>query len=139
MPFSKIFMFQNAEPTPLPDGTQKIYYGYIRDLTSVTGITDEILQKAITDGTMKEIDARKLDKTSAGIAEEGSCVVVIVPDGYSAAKDDGFNGQQEFNINNGIANSGANGAALSLNGKAYKVYGEFKINTAEVFIYVNIF
>lgn len=135
----KIFMFQNAEPTPLPDGTQKIYYGYIRDLTSVTGITDEILQKAITDGTMKEVDAHKLDKTSAGIAEEGSCVVVIVPDGYSAAKDDGFGGQMEFNVNNGLANSGANGAALSLNGKAYKVYGEFKINTAEVFIYVNIF
>ena len=117
-------------PAPEPEpGADVIYYGYITDpaLTSVTQLTAAHLDK------LTSVTAIQLGKTSLGVVPAGSWPVVIVPDGYAAFKDDGFGGLAAFELHNGIPNTGANGISIAGVGK---VYGEFKLADAEIFIYV---
>jgi hypothetical protein len=115
-------------PAPEP-GAEVIYYGYITDpaLTSVTQVTPAHLEQ------LTEVPAADLGKNSLGVVPAGSWPVVIVPDGYAAFKDDGFGGLAAFELHNGIPNTGANGIALEGIGR---VFGEFKLADAEIFIYV---
>lgn len=119
---------ESVTPEPLP-GNARLYYGYITDsaLTSVTQLTAAHLD------TLTEVPAAELGKTSLGVVPAGSWPVVIVPDGYAAFKDDGLGGLAPFALNNGTANTGANGISIAGVGK---VYGEFKLADAEIFIYV---
>ena len=116
--------------TPGPEpGDDAIYYGYITDpaLTSVTQITAAHLEQ------LTRVTAAELGKTSLGIVPAGSWPVVIVPAGYAAFKDDGLGGLAPFALDNGMTGTGANGIALEDIGR---VYGEFKLAAAEIFIYV---
>ena len=112
---------------PAPD--VEIRYGYLTDpsLTSITRITPAHLEQ------LTSVTAAALGKTSLGVVPAGSWPVVIVPDGYAAYKDDGLGGLAPFALNNGAANTGANGISIAGVGK---VYGEFKLADAEIFIYV---
>ena len=112
-----------------PGNVFEIRYGYLTDsaLTSVTQITPSHLEQ------LTSVTAASLDKTSMGVVPAGSWPVVVVPEGYAAYKDDGLGGMVPFAINNGAANTGANGIALEGIGR---VYGEFKLAAAEIFFYV---
>lgn len=121
----------SVEPEPEPDpGTgATFYYGYLTDstLTSVTQITAEHLAQ------LTSVTGSGLGKTSLGVVPAGSWPVVVVPEGYAAYKDDGLGGMAPFSTDNGAANTGANDIAISGVGK---VYGEFKLAAAEIFIYI---
>ena len=106
-----------------------IYYGVITDanLTSVSQITAAHL------AGLTSVSASAMGKTSFGTVPAGSWPVVVVPEGFAAYKDDGFGGLAAFAENNGATGTGANGTAVTSVGK---VYGEFKLNTAELFFYV---
>lgn len=116
-------------PATDPGETGTIYYGVITDaeLTSVTQITTAHL------AGLTSVSASAMGKTSFGTVPAGSWPVVVVPEGFAAYKDDGFGGLAAFAENNGATGTGANGAAVPGVGK---VYGEFKLNTAELFFYV---
>ncbi|MBR2872141.1 MAG: hypothetical protein IKB99_01470, partial [Lentisphaeria bacterium] len=117
-------------PDPEEPGSDvEIRYGYLTDpaLTSVTQITAAHLEQ------LSSVTAAALDKTSLGVVPAGSWPVVIVPEGYAAYKDDGLGGLAPFALNNGMTGTGANGITIAGIGK---VYGEFKLATAEIFIYV---
>ena len=45
--------------------------------------------------------------------------------------------QGVFEENNNMANSGANGAEVTIGGEVMYVYGEFKIEATELFIYID--
>ena len=123
------FLGLTGSIAPEPDPEPVFYYGYITDntLTSVTQITAAHLEQ------LTSVTATELGKTSLGVVPAGSWPVVIVPEGFIAYKDDGLGGFAQFSTNNGAANTGANGIKLDGIGK---VYGEFKLSSAELFIYV---
>lgn len=139
----RIYLSQMVAPEDItlvvPAAKAIMYYGYIQSagLSSVTAITDEILEAAISAGTMIKADAKVLTKTSLGIVPAGAFVTVIVPENFTASKDNGFNGIVEFSENNGQTGTGANGAEITLSDVKYKVYGEFKLTNSEVFFYVS--
>ena len=115
--------------TPPESVGVEFLYGYVTDdtLTGIAQITPAHLTQ------LTKVTAASLDKTSLGVVHAGSWPVVIVPEGYAAFKDDGLGGMVPFSIDNGAANTGANGIALEGIGR---VYGEFKLASAEIFIYV---
>lgn len=121
------------EEPEISSGT--IAYGYITNdrIQSVTEITSEMLEQS----TITTTDAQILDKTSLGTIPAGSWAVVLVPEGYHATKFDGISGKVAFSENNGMTGTGANGSDLWVEGIKYKVYGEFKLNTAELFFFVD--
>lgn len=129
----------------IPDPVSgSMYYGYITSevangITSVTQVTDAILQAAITAGTMTQADPGTLAKTSIGTVPEGAFIVGLVPVTSSLAvtKFDGIGGKAAFSENNGIEGTGANGTEITVGETAYRVYGEFKLNTAEIYIYID--
>ncbi|MDD3155193.1 MAG: hypothetical protein PHS41_10025 [Victivallaceae bacterium] len=120
-----------------PGSDDPIYFGYVTDdsLTSASEVSATHLEQT----TVHSSSATTLGKTSCGTVPAGSFVIVLVPTANpgTATKDDGFGGKVAFSLNNGAAGTGANGADVTIGGKSYKVYGEFKLNAAEVFIYVD--
>lgn len=119
---------ESITPEPEPD-TATFYYGVLTDgtITSVTQITPSHLEQ------LTSVTTSGLGKTSLGVVPAGSWPVVVVPEGYAAYKDDGLGGMVPFSIDNGAANTGANGITIDGVGK---VYGEFKLAAAEIFFYV---
>ena len=122
-----------------PTEKNTVYYGYIPDsgLSNINSITYGMLVDAVSNGTMREASISSLGKTSIGTPPTGSFVVVLTTGGLVARKDDGFGGKVAFNTMTGNVQTGANGSNITLNGTAYKLYGEFRTNTSEVFIYVD--
>ena len=120
---------------PSDESDSVIYYGYVQDssLQSVAGVTEAML----TAGTMKSVKADSLGKTSLGSVPAGAFAVVACPAGMTATKDDGFGGKVPFTEDNAQIGTGANGASLTVGGKDYRIYGELKLNRAEVFVYVD--
>lgn len=120
-----------APDTPTPDTPEGdiFHYGVITDpaLTSVTQITSAHLEQ------LTRVTGTELAKTSLGTVPAGSFAAVIVPDGYTAYKDDGLGGLVPFSVDNGAAGTGANGFKVDGVGT---VYGEFKLTSAEIFIYI---
>lgn len=139
---SKIFeLIGEGETKPdEPEVTGKMYYGYVTAetagmMTSVTQLTQSIIEAAIAAGTVTECDAAALGKLSMA-APAYSWIIAILPDTLKALKDDGLGGKVAFTLDNGAAGSGANGADLTLGETAYKVYGELQIITAQTSIYI---
>lgn len=123
-----------------PEVTGKMYYGYVTAetagmMTSLTQLTQSIIEAAISAGTVTECDAAALGKLSMN-APAYSWIIAILPDTLTARKDDGLGGKVAFTLDNGAAGSGANGADLTLGETAYKVYGELQIITAQTSIYI---
>ena len=123
-----------------PEVTGKMYYGYVTAetagmMTSLTQLTQNIIEAAIEAGTVTECDAAAIGKISMN-APAYSWIIAILPDTLTARKDDGLGGKVAFILDNGAAGSGANGADLTLGETAYKVYGELQIITAQTSIYI---
>ena len=74
------------------------------------------------------------EKTTLGVVPAGAVVVVLIPDGYllCAKKFDGFGGFVEFIEDNVEQGTGENGGEYMMNGKTYKIFGEFVLATAEI-------
>ena len=123
-----------------PEVTGKMDYGYVTAetagmMTSLTQLTQNIIEAAIEAGTVTECDAAAIGKISMN-APAYSWIIAILPDTLTARKDDGLGGKVAFILDNGAAGSGANGADLTLGETAYKVYGELQIITAQTSIYI---
>ena len=127
--FTQFLGLSDSSITPPESVGVEFLYGYVTDdtLTGIAQITPAHLTQ------LTKVTAASLNKTSLGVVPAGSWPVVIVPEGYAAYKDDGLGGMVPFSIDNGAANTGANGITISGVGK---VYGEFKLASAEIFIYV---
>ena len=127
--FTQFLGLSDSSITPPESVGVEFLYGYVTDdtLTGIAQITPVHLTQ------LTKVTAASLDKTSLGVVPAGSWPVVIVPEGYAAFKDDGLGGLAPFALDNGAANTGANGVTISGVGK---VYGEFKLASAEIFIYV---
>lgn len=128
-----------VDPPP-PEGA--VYYGYIPasvagDTPKVSTITQEMLDNPAS--SIVTASAVALDKTSLGIVPAGALVVVAIPadSGLVATKFDGIADKVPFALNNGATGTGSNGVEVVLNSVIYKLYGEFKLNDAELFIYID--
>lgn len=123
---------------PVDIVTSKLYYGYIEDSTlrSVRGVTQAMVNSAISAGTMKEVSA-KAGEYEIGNVPAGAFAVCIVPENLTVQRDDGFGGKTNFEENAGLNGTGANGADITIGEKQMKIYGEFKLSNSEVKIYVN--
>ena len=117
-----------------PEIPKKIYYGCINDGTTykVSQITAEMLEG----DTVTEADAGAITATLAQTM--GGVLFVLVPadSGLAVKKDDGVGGKVPFDEDIGAAGTGANGIDITLNGTAYKAYGEFSLIDAETTIYI---
>ena len=111
--------------------SQRIYYGTIND-----GSTYAISQ--ITADMLADLTAETPGSTSsAAIATvPGSLTCILVPEGFTVLKDDGFGGRVPFELHNGAADTGANGALLTLDGMTYRAFGEFNLVTGTTIIYI---
>lgn len=129
-------------PVDPPPAEGAVYYGYIP--ASVAGDTPKVstITQAMLDDPASSIvtaEAVALDKTSLGIVPAGALVVVAIPaaSGLVATKFDGIADKVPFALNNGATGTGSNGVEVVLNSVIYKLYGEFKLNDAELFIYID--
>ena len=88
---------------------------------------------------MQSLNPVALAKTSIGTVPAGALIAVLIPAaaGMKASKFDGISAKVEFELDNAVSGSGANGAAVTLDGKSYKVWGEFSLVAGERFIYVD--
>lgn len=111
-----------------------MYYGYVitDSMNSVVQIGSEQLELS----TLTKASAQAVGRVPLGDVPAGSFTVVLLPDGLSAYKDDGFGGKVSFELNNGIAGSGSNGASVTLDGVKYNVYGEFNLVAGLTTLYI---
>lgn len=131
-----------ADDTGGPGDTTStvMYYGYIPyetagNIQSVTSVTADML----TCDSMTSAEPAALNKTSIGTVPAGAWIIVLIPEnsGLTAAKYNGINGATNFEVDNGITGSGANGANVTIGGITYLIYGEFCLSEGEYFIYTN--
>ena len=119
----------------IADAPEPMYYGCINDGTTykVSQITADML----TADTVTEADAGAMQVNVT--APAGAVLFVLVPadSGLTVMQDDGVGGKVPFDEDNGATGTGANGIDLTLNGTAYKAYGEFSLVDAETIIYIN--
>lgn len=122
----------NTPDVPVVAGD--MYYGYIASdtMTGIAQINDECLQVS----TLAKAPAQAVGRVDLGNVPGGTFTAVLLPDGLIAYKDDGLGGKVPFEIDNGIAGSGANGTAITLNGVKYNVYGEFNLVGGKTVIYI---
>lgn len=118
----------------IADAPEPMYYGCINDGTTykVSQITADML----TADTVTEADARTLTATVSQTM--GGVLFVLIPAdaGLTARKDDGVGNKVPFDEDIGATGTGANGIDLTLNGTAYKAYGEFSLIDADTIIYI---
>ena len=118
----------------IADAPEPMYYGCINDGTTykVSQITADML----TADTVTEADARVLTATVSQTM--GGVLFVLIPAdaGLTARKDDGVGNKVTFDEDIGATGTGANGIDLTLNGTAYKAYGEFSLIDADTIIYI---
>ena len=115
-----------------------MYYGYLSSsagFQSVKNITADMLEE----DSIIAADASAVGAISLGNVPAGSFTVVLVPSesGLTVTKDDGFGGKVPFELDNGIAGSGANGATVTLGENTYKVYGEFNLVDGATSVHIN--
>lgn len=117
-----------------PEPEVYILYGTILDeITDFSQITLEMIESS-TNHIIK-MKPQTLPKTSLGILDAGSKVIVLIPNGYNyvATKDNGIGGKVPFDENI----MGANGQSIILGRNTYKMYGEFMTIRGELFIYID--
>ena len=121
-----------TEVPPVISGN--MYYGYIASdtISSVVQIDAESLDIS----TLTSVPAEAVGKVDLGNVPAGTFTTVLLPNALKAYKDDGFGGKVPFELNNGIAGSGANGTTVTLGGVEYNVYGEFNLVAGKTFIYI---
>ena len=121
--------------------SEKMYYGRL-SFQEVGGSViqyNEITEEMIKTGTSITItEPQTLNKVSMGLADDtavGDYVIVAVPTSknYTVTQDNGFGGKAPFDEET----AGANGIDLSINGIAYKIYGQILISQGEIFVYVD--
>lgn len=123
------------------DTTVYMYYGRISleeaggGVIQYSDITEEMIITAVA---VTKAEPSTLGKTSMGIYDDtamGDYVVVAVPtaNNYKVTKDNGIGGKVIFDT----STSGANGVNITINGVAYKLYGEILLSQNETFIYID--
>ena len=115
-----------------------MYYGYLPSTSTFQSVAD-ITVDMLEEDTIIAADATAVGAISLGVVPAGSFTVVLVPadSGLTVKKDDGFGGKVAFELDNGIAGSGANGATVTLGENTYKVYGEFNLVDGATTVHIN--
>ena len=132
------FLGNTEVPSPeIPSGT--MYYGFIPHAVSGDAIkVAEVTMAMLTDSrsSITSRAAGTLDNISLGTVPAGALVVALVPaaSGLIAEKYDGVGGYGGFPEDNAETGTGANGAAVTLDGTAYLVFGQFNLSTSELSI-----
>ena len=118
----------------IADAPEPMYYGCINDGTTYK--VSQITANMLTADTVTEADARTLTATVSQTM--GGVLFVLIPAdaGLTARKDDGVGNKVPFDEDIGATGTGANGIDLTLNGTAYKAYGEFSLIDADTIIYI---
>ena len=116
---------------------EQMFLGYIPadvlgNCYRVSDITETMLQDSRSQ--IFQMNVSTQEKTTLGVVPAGAVVVVLIPDGYllCAKKFDGFGGFVEFIEDNVEQGTGENGGEYMMNGKTYKIFGEFVLATAEI-------
>lgn len=111
-----------------------IYYGFFESST-MTAISQISAAELTHPGVITSQGSS--GKFEIGPVTPGSWTVVLLPEGLTAKKDDGFGGKVEFSLHNGAPNTGANGTAtVTIDGSTYRVFGEFNLVAGNVTIYI---
>ena len=115
-----------------------MYYGYLPSTSSFQSVAD-ITADMLEEDTIIATDASAVGLVALGDIPAGTFTVVLVPadSGLTVKKDDGFGGRVDFELDNGIAGSGANGAIVAVGNKQYKVYGEFNLVSGATSVHIN--
>lgn len=139
----RVYLTQMIAASKSEDSSSEIiggtmHYGYIpssSDFQSVKDITADLLNT----GTMTAVDADAIGAVNLGTVPAGTFTVVLIPatSKLIAKKDDGFGGKVNFDLNNGVAGSGANGASVFIGVLEYRVYGEFNLVSGETIVYID--
>ena len=111
-----------------------MYYGYVVS-DSITSIV-QIGREHLALSTLTKASAKAIGRVSLGDVPAGSFTAVLLPEGLTAYKDDGLGGKVPFELNNGIAGSGANGTTVTIDGVKYNVYGEFNLIAGLTTLYI---
>lgn len=129
------------DPTPQ---SSPMYYGYIPYVEnespwSYSDITEEYIEKCITDGTIKEMVAQEMNKTDAGEIPANSMWFIALPSatGLVAKQDDGDDLAVDFNNQDGIHSNGE--VTITINNVEYKLYGHWtniKYSSGSKFYYI---
>lgn len=121
--------------------SEKMYYGRL-SIAEVGGSViqfNELTEEMIKTGAAITItNSQTLGKTSLGIADDtatGDYQIVVVPSSknYTVTKDNGLGGKVPFDEDT----AGANGIDITIDGLAYKLYGEILLAQGETFIYID--
>ena len=133
---TQMFLSDTADEPGVSVISGNMYYGYIASdtMTSVVQISVEDLAVS----TLTNAPAEAVGNVDLGNVPAGTFTVVLLPAGLTAYKDDGFGGKVAFEVDNGVAGSGANGTTVILDGVEYNVYGEFNQVAGETFIYIDV-
>lgn len=112
--------------TAVPSYNGVMYYGSTTQISDCSDFTAAML------ADLTSADAGVLGKTGFGTVSAGALEVVLIPAAANlkAEKFDGISGYGPFPEDNGGTGTGANGETLTLNGTAYKIYGNFKLTSA---------
>lgn len=112
-----------------------IFYGHIVDrITDFGAVTSDMLVDPANH--IVQVEGGSLGKTSCGEMQPGSKVIVLIPEdtSYVATKDNGIGGRVPFDE----SVLGVNGEkTVTIDGTAYRVYGEMLTVSGELFVYVD--
>ena len=105
---------------------KNVYYGLLKyaDTTSVrkfSDITEAMINKAVSAGTVTKRVYSNLNKVSLGSAGEADIHIIVVPVGKTAKKFDGISSQVAFSED--LLGS-ARGQAITIGGESYLIFGE---------------
>lgn len=115
---------ENNGGTNKPSESMEILYGVIRGLSAFGAITPEQLSG------LSKLTSKPSGMTSVPVTVGDTLVVLTT--GASVMKDDGVGGKSQFDT----SVMGANGEDVTINGKAYKVYGETFLVSGSIGFYV---
>lgn len=107
-------------------GGKNVYYGLLKyadtgSVTNFSDITEAMINKAVTSGTVTKKAYENLNKVSLGSASEADIHIIVVPVGKTAKKFDGISSQVEFSED--LLGS-AKGQVITIGGESYLIFGE---------------
>lgn len=126
-----------GDDTP-PDYSGIMYYGYLESTSTLQKVSD-ITYDMLSAPTIASVNTAAVGGVELSNVPSGTFTIIAVPSeaGLHVTKDNGFGAKVPFDEDNGLTGTGANGIDVTLNGVAYKVYGEFNIVTGYTKIYIN--
>lgn len=121
----------SGQPQP---AVNYIYYGYIPNATvggqvSVTQITKAMLDQAVAQNTVHKVSQIPTGEIQINNIPANSWVVAFILPTNSSSIYNGINAYQQYDSQNILQGSSANGTLVMLQTTQYKAYGEIQVVT----------